>query len=165
MHHTAGHAKHHFVVDDPSLQTVYTGDAFGLAYPALQRGARFAIASTSPTDFDPIEARRSLDKILSLGEEAACLTHYDEVPDLLEVAEQVRGWIDRSEGWLEEAVKSEEPLAAITQQIRTKLRLAIDEDASGRGLGLTEDDWRVLATDIDLNAQGIAFVADKKRSA
>jgi len=165
VHHTAGHAKHHFVVDDPSLQTVYTGDAFGLAYPALQRGARFAIASTSPTDFDPIEARRSLDKILSLGEEAACLTHYDEVPDLLEVAEQVRGWIDRSEGWLEEAVKSEEPLAAITQQIRTKLRLAIDEDASGRGLGLTEDDWRVLATDIDLNAQGIAFVADKKRSA
>ncbi|HEY2510095.1 MAG TPA: MBL fold metallo-hydrolase, partial [Polyangiaceae bacterium] len=38
VHHTAGHAKHHFVVHDPALKTVYTGDTFGLVYPALQRG-------------------------------------------------------------------------------------------------------------------------------
>src|SRR4051812_12512714 len=45
VHHTAGHAKHHLVVDDPALRTVYTGDTFGLVYPALQRGVRFALAS------------------------------------------------------------------------------------------------------------------------
>src|SRR5580704_15922229 len=61
--HTAGHAKHHFVVDDPVLRTVYTGDTFGLAYPALQRGGRFALATTSPTDFDPAEARKSIDLV------------------------------------------------------------------------------------------------------
>ena len=30
--HTAGHANHHFVVDDPCIDTVYTGDTFGLVY-------------------------------------------------------------------------------------------------------------------------------------
>ncbi len=94
--HTAGHAKHHFVVDDPALGTVYTGDTFGLVYPALQRAGRFALATTSPTDFDASEARRSLAKVVSLGEPAACLTHYDEVRDLDRGREsQVRAWIDR----------------------------------------------------------------------
>ena len=163
VHHTAGHAKHHFVVDDPATDAVFTGDAFGVVYPALQRGVRFALASTSPTDFDPDEARRSIDKILSLGERGACLTHYDEVRDLEEVAGQLRGWIDRSEAWLAEAARSDEPVAAITVRIEEQLRRAIAEDSSKRGLSLDAAGWQVLALDIALNAQGIAFVADKKR--
>jgi glyoxylase-like metal-dependent hydrolase (beta-lactamase superfamily II) len=163
--HTAGHAKHHFVVDDPVLRTVYTGDTFGLVYPALQRGIRFALATTSPTDFDPEEARRSIDIVLGLGEEAACLTHFDEVKDIADVAAQVRGWVDRSEAWLDEGAKSDAPVAEMTKRIAAQLREAIDADARGRGLALGAADWDVLATDIDLNAQGIAFVADKRRSA
>jgi glyoxylase-like metal-dependent hydrolase (beta-lactamase superfamily II) len=168
--HTAGHAKHHFVVDDPAIGTVYTGDTFGLVYPALQRAGRFALATTSPTDFDPDEARRSIDKVLALGEEAACLTHYGEVRDLDEVAGQVRAWIDRSEAWLEAAANREArrtgdaTLAALTEWIAGELRAAIGADTAGRGLTLGASDWSLLATDIDLNAQGIAFVADKKRN-
>ena len=163
VHHTAGHARHHFVIDDPAIETVYTGDAFGLVYPALQRGTRFALATTSPTDFDPTEARLSIDKILSLKEKAACLTHYDEIRDLEEVASQLRGWIDRSQGWLEEATRTDEPLGAMTSGLMHKIRVAIGEDASRRGLALTKEDWDLLAFDIELNAQGIAFVADKNR--
>ena len=163
VHHTAGHAKHHFVVDDPALSTVYTGDTFGLVYPALQRGVRFALATTSPTDFDPAEARRSIDKVLSLGERAACLTHFDEVRDLDVVASQLRAWIDRSESWLDETAKTDDPVDVMTAKIAGKLREAIAEDASSRGLLLRDDDWKLLALDVELNAQGIAFVADKKR--
>src|SRR5262249_34689141 len=80
----------------------------------LQRnGARFALATTSPTDFDPAEARKSIDLILSLREKAACLTHYDEVRDLAEVGAQVRDWIDRSEAWLDEALRGYPPPAAV----------------------------------------------------
>lgn len=165
VHHTAGHAKHHFIIDDPALETVYTGDTFGLVYPALQRGARFALATTSPTDFDPAEARRSIDRVLALGEAAACLTHFDEVRDLDEVATQLRAWIDRSEAWLDEGSKSDEPVAAITARIQEKLRAAIVEDTSRRGLSLDAADWKLLALDIELNAQGIAFVAEKRRRA
>ena len=163
VHHTAGHARHHFVVDDPATDAVYTGDAFGVVYPSLQRGVRFALASTSPTDFDPAEARRSIDIILALGERGACLTHFDEVRDLQEVASQLRGWIDRSEEWLEQAAKSPDPMPAMIASLEDKLRAAIAEDASQRGLALDAADWKVLSVDVALNAQGIAFVADKKR--
>lgn len=163
--HTAGHAKHHFVVDDPEISTVYTGDTFGLVYPALQRGIRFAIATTSPTDFDPVEARRSIERVVGLGREAACLTHFDEVCDVQEVASQVRAWIDRSEGWMEEAAKSEAPASERVARIAGALREAFDRDLRARGLVPGAADWDVLALDIDLNAQGIAFAADKRRHA
>jgi glyoxylase-like metal-dependent hydrolase (beta-lactamase superfamily II) len=162
--HTAGHAKHHFVVDDPAIGTVFTGDTFGLVYPALQRsGIRFALASTSPTDFDPQEARKSIDKVLSLGEKAACLTHFDEIRDLDEVASQLHAWVDRSEAWLERGAASDETPDAMAGRIARELREAIDADARRRGIAFTKDDWDLLALDIELNAQGIAFVANKRR--
>lgn len=163
VHHTEGHAKHHFVVDDPAVESVYTGDAFGLVYPALQRGMRFAIPSTSPTDFDPVKAHESIDRIVALGEKAACLTHYDAVTDIAEVASQLHAWIDRSARWLDEAASGSEPVAEMTARIQEKLRAAIAEDTSRRGLSLTEADWKLLALDIELNAQGIAYVANRKR--
>lgn len=165
VHHTAGHAKHHFIVDDPTIGTVYTGDAFGIAYPALQRGARFAFASTSPTDFDPVEARRSVDAILACGEAAACLTHFDEVRDLAEVAAQLRRWIDRSEAWMNEGIASDLALDAMSARIADGIRAAFVEEAERCHLSLGDAEWKLLAIDVELNAQGIAFVADRRRGA
>ncbi len=165
VHHTAGHAKHHFIVDDPSLDSVYTGDAFGLVYPALQRGVRFVIASTSPIDFDAAEAHRSVDKIVSLGRANACLTHFDAVTDIDDVATQMHAWIARSEAWVEDSSRTTEPLVGMAGPIETKLRSAVLEDTSRRGLSLTDDDWKLLSLDLDLNAQGLAFAAHKRREA
>ena len=163
--HTAGHAWHHFVVDDPATETVYTGDSFGLVYPALQRRTRFALATTSPTGFHAAEARKSIDRILSLGEPTACPTHFGEVRGLEEIAAQLRHWVDLSEQWVEEAASSGAPLAAIEASIAAKLRESIFADAGSRGLVLTADDWRLLALDIELNSQGLAYVADERRKA
>ncbi len=165
VHHTAGHAWHHFVVEDPRLSTVYTGDAFGLVYPELQRGARFALPSTSPTGFHAEEARKSLDLVVGLGMEAACLTHFDEVTDLADVAAQLRALIDRSEAWVEEAARRDEPLAAMTARLASEQRATLVAAAAARGLALTAQDLETLALDIELNAQGLAYVADKQRAA
>jgi glyoxylase-like metal-dependent hydrolase (beta-lactamase superfamily II) len=163
--HTAGHAKHHFVVDDPALATVYTGDTFGLAYPALQRRGRFVLASTSPTDFDADEAQRSVDRVLSLGAQAACLTHFGEVRDLDEVAGQLRAWIERSRAWVDDAAARDETLPAATERLRGAIRAAIAEEAERRGLGFGAAEWEILAIDVDLNAQGLAFVAHRRKAA
>lgn len=160
--HTAGHAKHHFIVDDPALSTVYTGDTFGLVYPALQRGGRFAIATTSPTDFDANEARRSIDRVLSLGREAACLTHFDEVRDLDEVAAQLRRWIDRSEAWVASVRERGETDEAAHGRISAAIRSAIQEEARNLGLSFDDGDMQLLALDIDLNAQGLVVAARRK---
>jgi glyoxylase-like metal-dependent hydrolase (beta-lactamase superfamily II) len=165
VRHTAGHAKHHMIIDDPATSSVYTGDSFGLVYPALQRGARFAIASTSPTDFDAAEARKSIDTIVGLGERQACLTHFGPIADIVEVASQLRGWIDRSEEWLEAAAKSDDDLPAMTAALERKIRDAMIDDAAGRGLSLDERDLDLLSLDIELNAQGLAFVAARRRAA
>ena len=55
--YTRGHANHHFCIWDSASNGVFTGDSFGLAYPALQKRGLFIFPSTSPTDFDPDEAR------------------------------------------------------------------------------------------------------------
>ena len=163
--HTAGHAWHHFAVDDPALCTVYTGDTFGLVYPALQRGIRFALATTSPTGFHAAEARKSVDRILALGREAACLTHFDEVRDLAECARQVHDWIDLSDQWVQEAATSSLTGKELETSLSEKLRAAIAEDTSTRGLALTAEDWEVLALDIELNGQGLAYAVGELRTA
>ncbi len=157
VHHSAGHAKLHFVVHDPALSTVYTGDAFGLVYPALQHAGRFAIASTSPIDFDAAEARRSLDLILGLGAEHACLTHFDAVDDLTVVAGQVRAWIDRSEAWMQECLASEAPFDVQAKRVEGQIREVLSRTA------LTSKDLELLAVDIELNAQGVAVAAERSR--
>ena len=62
------------------------------------------------------------------------------------------------------AAKSGASVAEMTATIQNALRSAIDEDARSRGLVFGPDEWKVLALDIELNAQGIAFVADKLRT-
>jgi glyoxylase-like metal-dependent hydrolase (beta-lactamase superfamily II) len=163
-HHTAGHAWHHLVVHDPATESVYTGDSFGLVYPALQRGARFAIPSTSPTGFDAAEAQKSLEKILALGARAACLTHFDEVRDLDDVAAQLRSWIDRSEAWVEACARSDRSPAETTAWLEARIRAALAQEAMRVGLHLGSADWKVLALDIELNAQGLAYAAGKRRA-
>lgn len=162
--HTAGHANHHFVVDDPATESVYTGDSFGLVYPALQRHGLFALATTSPTNFDAKEARISIDRIRGLGEKHACLTHFGASTDIDGIAKQLHAWIDRADAWVEEAARGTETVEVITERLRTSWREAIERESESRGLRFGAAEWEVLAMDIDLNAQGLAVAAELKRN-
>jgi len=159
--HTPGHARHHLVAHDPACDTVYTGDTFGLAYPRLQRAGRFVVASTSPTDFDAADARASVDRILALGTTTACPTHFGRIDRLHEAADQLRWWIDRSEALVEEAAAME-PEAA-ESHVQARLRSAMDEALARRGLVADDEDRALLSMDLALNAQGLLWVAAKRR--
>ena len=157
VRHTAGHARHHLVVHDVEHGAVFTGDALGLVYPALQSRGRFALASTSPIDFEPDEARRALDTILGLGAATACLTHFGAFTDLEVIAGQVRQWIDLSEALLLRCMDDASPVEAQVAQVEAALRAAL------RPYGFSESELRLLATDLDLNAQGIVVAAQRRR--
>jgi len=166
VHHTEGHANHHLVVHDPALATVFTGDAFGLVYPALQgfdNKSIFALASTSPVGFDAARARSSLDLVRGLGTPTVHPTHFGEVSAVAEVASQVRAWIDRAEAWVAAAAHSDGDLAMMTSQLATTWREAIAADAAARHLHFDAAAWDLLALDIELNAQGLAVVAERLR--
>jgi glyoxylase-like metal-dependent hydrolase (beta-lactamase superfamily II) len=160
VHHTEGHANHHFVVDDPKTESVYTGDSFGLVYPDLQKNGRFALPSTSPTGFDGPVAKFSLERILNLGEKFVCLTHYDAYEDARAIADQVHRFLDRAITWVDDASKTDEPVDAITKRLAGEWTKAIREEAPHFG----DAEMKVLELDIDLNSQGLAFAANAKRS-
>jgi glyoxylase-like metal-dependent hydrolase (beta-lactamase superfamily II) len=158
--HTAGHAYHHFVVDDPALETVFTGDTFGLVYPALQTFGRFAIPSTSPTGFNAVEAHKSIDKVLSLGERFVCPTHFDGYADAEGIAAQVRRFVDRAEQWVVEASLGDDPVNVMQTKLEDSWRRAIAEEAPRFGA----EENALLALDVEINAQGLAYVADARRA-
>ncbi len=159
VHHTYGHAFHHFIVDDSALETVYTGDAFGVIYPALARFGPFALPSTSPTGFHAALARDSFDKILALGERSVRPTHFDAWTDAASIAPQLNRFVDRAEGWVEEAARDDAPLAALEADLANRWWSAIHEEQPG----FTPDELRVLALDVELNAKGLAHAAVTRR--
>ena len=163
--HTAGHANHHMVIHDPALDTVYTGDTFGLVYPALQHRGRFALPSTIPTGFNAAEAHASIDRVLALRPTTVSLTHHGPWQGLTEIADQVRRFIDRAEAWVAAAADSDDTVDVITGRLKQAWHTAIAEESDRRDLGFDAEAFRLLAMDIELNAQGLAFAAHARRSA
>jgi hypothetical protein len=158
--HTAGHAKHHFVVHDESTSTVFTGDAFGLVYPQLQRGRRLAFPSTSPIDFDGPEAHASIDRIVGLKPKAVALTHFGPFEDVTIIAGQLHRWIDSCQTAVEDCVRSGE--VDCEGRLKRAVTSELERSASEAGLTFTADDWKLLAVDLDLNAQGLAYVVSRR---
>jgi glyoxylase-like metal-dependent hydrolase (beta-lactamase superfamily II) len=158
--HTAGHAFHHFIVDDSAMDTVFTGDTFGLVYPGLQRHGRFAIPSTSPTGFEANEAKKSIEKVLSLGRRRVCPTHFDTWEDVAAIGAQVRRFVEHAGAWVEEAARGDETVEAMQRRFERAWRDLIAQEAPRFGA----EEWELLALDVELNAQGLAFAADAKRS-
>ncbi len=159
--HTAGHANHHLVVDDPATDTVYTGDTFGLVYPPLQRHGRFALPSTSPSNFDAALARRSIEKVLSLGRRFVCPTHFGAYEDTRAIAQQLLRFLNRAGAWVDEGSRGDETVPAMTARLARAWAEAIAAEAPA--LGAAEMEW--LALDIELNAMGLAVVAEARRAA
>lgn len=163
--YTRGHANHHFVIHDSGSAGVFTGDAFGLVYPALQTGGLLAFPSTSPTDFDPAEAKRALDVIMKTGAERVYLTHYGCREEVAEIGAMLHGELDQYAALLEEAAASALSGEALTEHCRGRVRGFFDRALDRVGLAGDASALEILATDIDLNAQGVAFSAERQRHA
>jgi glyoxylase-like metal-dependent hydrolase (beta-lactamase superfamily II) len=161
--YTRGHANHHFCLLDPVLDGIFTGDSFGLAYPDLQRNGLFVFPSTSPTDFDPTTAKETLDLILASGAKRAFLTHFGELRDLSAAREQLLEHLNLSERLYGEAKSGKEEFDVLRGRFEAELRKNFAKLASRAGLRLTSEDWRMVETDLRLNADGIAFAGIKAR--
>lgn len=162
--HTRGHANHHFCVVDETSGAIFTGDAFGLRYPALQTAGTFAFPSTSPTDFDGALAIEAVRRIAALAPERVFPTHYGEVTAVTEIADQLVRHLEFSQRVMLDAEASDTADDALETWIEPRLRAYFEGLLDGRGsLGRDPETWRIINLDIDLNAQGLAFAAAKRR--
>lgn len=162
--HTRGHANHHFCIADSASGAIFTGDAFGLVYPALQTESTFAFPSTSPTDFEPDLAREAIRRLVDERPTALYPTHFGEVTDIGTAAGQLLRHLDFAERLRDDAQASDLADDALEDYCRPRLVDYFTGLLDGRGkLGSDPDTWSLLKLDIDLNAQGIAFAASKRR--
>ncbi|MEM7678058.1 MAG: MBL fold metallo-hydrolase [Myxococcota bacterium] len=162
--HTRGHANHHFCILDESSQSLFTGDAFGLHYPRLQGPGQFVFPSTSPTDFDGPLARDSVQRIVNAKPQRVFPTHFGEVTAIETAGRQLLRHLEFHEAVMLDAEQSELADDALTTycQIRLKDYFAGLFNQHG-DLGMQSDIWSFVELDLNLNGQGLAFAANKRR--
>ena len=156
---TPGHARHHFCFHDPRSNHVFTGDTFGLAYRELEvDGRRFVFPTTSPVQFDPPALHRSVDRILDLAPEAVYVTHFGQVRDVERLGADMHRLIDAHV-----ALGRTHRDAGTQRHERLKQGLegVVLEEAERQRWSLSQAQvLELFATDIELNAQGLAIWLD-----
>ena len=151
--HTEGHARHHYVLNDPASRSVFTGDSFGISYRECDTAnGEFIFPTTTPASFDPDEAHKSVDRIMGCEPRQLFLTHYSRVCDLDRLADDMHAGID---AYVDIALRHQaEPNRG------ERIQQAMDDYLSRRlaehGFAGDRDAMRsVLEIDIELNAQGL----------
>lgn len=164
--YTRGHANHHFCIHDSKSNSIFTGDSFGIAYPAMEKGGRFIFPTTTPTDFHSEEAIRSLGLILGTGATTAYLTHFGSIQNLEIQSQYLRKGILQCQEAIDQAKKIF-PLENGSNRDKVYLFFVetvkdmISTLAEDQKVTLSENDWRLLGLDVDLNAQGLVFAMSR----
>jgi len=164
--YTLGHAKHHFSVYDSGTNSVVAGDAFGIAYPDLQKGDRpYIFCGSSPTDFDAAEARKSVQRIVDTGATSVHIGHFGTVSDPLAAAKDLLHSIDRMEAVQNEAAATDLSDDDLGPFCERRVREELYALYEATGATLTDTDQKNLDLDVWLNWNGVHWNAMKARKA
>ncbi|PPU78400.1 MBL fold metallo-hydrolase [Xanthomonas cucurbitae] len=156
---TPGHARHHLCVWDARSRSWFTGDTFGLSYRQLdsEQGA-FILPTSSPVQFEPEAMLQSIARLVEAAPQAMYLTHYGRVesPAVLAQAlvQQIHAMTEIALGCVARADRHRCMVAALTALYLERARqhgCRLDDAAVAR----------LLATDIELNAQGLGCWLDR----
>lgn len=151
--YTPGHANHHFCIWDEQTRGWFTGDNFGLAYPALAcEGEPFFFPTTSPVQFDPLLLKQSLALLQNKQPERVYLTHYGAVtaePRYFDqLAEQVDTYVDLVAGEVDAGGDVSTLSAALMRYTQQRLQ--------DMGSALSPDEAaELLSGDLAMNAAGL----------
>jgi glyoxylase-like metal-dependent hydrolase (beta-lactamase superfamily II) len=153
---TPGHARHHHCIWDEASRGWFTGDTFGIVYPELQP---YIVPACAPVQFDQEDLHKSVTRLLAQHPERMYLTHFGAVRDAEKLAVQYLAQVDA----MSDAARS---LAGVPGR-HDRLKRAFGDIyiAELRRSGSTQSEnflRDILATDIELNAQGLGTWLDRK---
>jgi len=159
--HTEGHARHHYVLNDPRSQGIFTGDSFGVSYRELDTAAgEIVFPTTTPVQFDPAAAHDAVDRILACEPRQLYLTHYSRVGNPERLAAQMHAGIDACVELALEHEGREDRGAALEAGL---LDYYIDCLQQHGYTGEREAIVSILRADAVLNAQGLEVWLDRRR--
>jgi glyoxylase-like metal-dependent hydrolase (beta-lactamase superfamily II) len=156
---TEGHARHHYVLNDPESNGVFTGDSFGVSYRELdtERG-EIVFPTTTPVQFDPVEAHKAVDRIMACEPEQLYLTHYSRVRSLDRLAAEMHEGIDAYVAMAREHKDDKDRTQALRTSLFEYYARRLDEHGYA---GSREAMWGVLEIEVDLNTQGLEVWLDR----
>ncbi len=158
---TPGHARHHHCIWDARSRSWFTGDTFGLSYRELDgpRGV-FILPTTTPVQFEPQALKASIARMVAYKPVGMCLTHYGRVGDVPRLAQALYEQIDAMVAIADACDGRTDRHRCLTAGL-SALYL---ERAHALQVPLADEDIaRVLAMDIELNAQGLGVWLDRGR--
>ena len=151
--HTPGHANHHYCIVDRAQSLIFSGDTFGLSYRELdtERGA-FSMPITTPSQFDPEAAHRSIDRLMAYRPDAIYLTHYSRVDGVENLAAQLHEQLDGFVSIAREHAAAENRTRTLIDALGSYIWARLDNHGVKR-----DDAYRhsLLDGDIKLNVQGL----------
>ncbi len=155
---TPGHAKHHFSMYDPLLESVFAGDALGIRYVHRYTGwpFEFILPSTSPSDFDPDAVISTVAKLRVLHAKTVFHTHFGPSKTEEALEGTLRGakrFAMMVENLYYAGITWEEIQSGLEEEIRRILT----------NLGHPESlDIQDLGVDLELDAKGLLYYAERK---
>ena len=158
---TPGHARHHFCVWDEHSRSWFTGDTFGLSYRELDGPlGPFILPTSSPVQFEPEALKTSIARLLAYRPTGMYLTHYGRIEDVDRLAGELFAQIDAMCVLARQCDERADRHRCLTAALSA---LYIERARAQRCPLDDEAILRVLAMDIELNAQGLACWLDRDR--
>ena len=152
---TPGHARHHHCIWDEASRGWFTGDTFGIVYPELQP---YIVPACAPVQFDQEALHESVARLLGQRPELMYLTHYGAVRDAEKLAVQFLAQVDA----MAAAARALASAPGRHDQLKRAFGDIYISELRRSGSGESEDFLRdILATDIELNAQGLGTWLDR----
>ncbi len=156
---TPGHARHHHCIWDEATRGWFTGDTFGLSYREFDtaRGP-WIVPTATPVRFEPKDLRISIARLLAAQPACMYLTHFSRVGDVARLGSLLLSLLDELTDLgrgLRHAPDRHEALK------RGQLEIFARSLAAHGCTQSREQIADLLASDLELNAQGMAIWLDR----
>jgi glyoxylase-like metal-dependent hydrolase (beta-lactamase superfamily II) len=156
---TPGHARHHHCLWDATSRGWFTGDTFGLSYREFDtpQGA-WIMPSATPVQFEPEALQASITRLLQADPVCMYLTHYSRVDEVPQLGAHLLGLLAELVALGRAQARSATRHAAL---VEGQLELFAASLAAHGCTHSRAEIARLLAIDLELNAQGMAIWLDR----
>ena len=164
--YTQGHSTDHFSIYDSVSNSVFAGDSFGISYPEMRLSSHpFIYPGMAPIDFDPAEAKISIDKIIDTGASRVYLTHFGIWDNLKLAKDLLYSGLEKAESILKEIHELDLEKEKIEEFTKEKVSYYLNSQLQKYNIEMNEKLQTIVPVDSSLSAQGIyvKMLRDKKK--
>jgi glyoxylase-like metal-dependent hydrolase (beta-lactamase superfamily II) len=160
--HAEGHARHHYIIVDAAHGSIFSGDTFGISYRTFdtEQGA-FIIPSSVPTQFDPEQHLKSIDRMLGYRPESIYLMHFSRVTGVPRLGRLLKEQIGEFVRFTRAHARDTEPARGIRAAMLALWQRLAREHGCRLSAGEIE---QALAGDLELNTQGLISWLERTQS-